>query len=63
MFWFLGDTARDNFYDVECIHCIGAAADVSNARRFYGDIDTNTAVVAKKLGLDVGFGSCYPISV
>jgi nucleoside kinase len=52
-----GDTALDNFYEVDTIPKSGEASDISSSRRFYGGMGANTAVCAKKLGLDVGLVS------
>ncbi len=52
-----GDTAIDNFYQVERLPGLNEASDVTRGRRFYGGMGANTAVVAKNLGLDVGLVS------
>lgn len=52
-----GDTAIDRFYEVDKIPKNNEASDVSSAKRFYGGMGANTAVVAKSLGLNVGLVS------
>jgi nucleoside kinase len=52
-----GDTAIDNFYEVGRLPERNEASDVVCARRFYGGMGANTAVVANKLGLKVGLVS------
>lgn len=52
-----GDTAIDNFYTVEKLPKSNEASDVSSARRFFGGMGANTAMVANKLGLKVGLVS------
>lgn len=52
-----GDTAVDNFYEVDRLPELNEASDVARSRRFYGGMGANTAVVANKLGLKVGLVS------
>jgi ribokinase len=52
-----GDTAVDYFYKVNRFPRISEAAEVTEARRFYGGMGANTAVVANALGLKVGLVS------
>jgi len=52
-----GDTAIDNFYEVQWLPKVNEAADVSGGKRFYGGMGANTAVVASKLGLKTGLVS------
>ncbi len=52
-----GDTAIDNFYEVERLPELNEAADVSRGGRFYGGMGANTAVVANNLGLKTGLVS------
>jgi sugar/nucleoside kinase (ribokinase family) len=52
-----GDTAIDNFYEVERLPEPDEAVDITCGRRFYGGMGANTAVVASKLGLKVGLVS------
>jgi ribokinase len=52
-----GDTAIDNFYEVDTIPKADGAGEVGRAQRFYGGMGANTAVVAAKLGLKVGLVS------
>jgi nucleoside kinase len=52
-----GDTAIDNFYEVEKLPKSNEASDVLRSRRFYGGMGANTAACANKLGLSVGLVS------
>ncbi|MBU0761651.1 MAG: hypothetical protein KKD39_01385 [Candidatus Altiarchaeota archaeon] len=52
-----GDTALDNFHEVEKLPKKDEAADVVSSRRFYGGMGANCAIAAKKLGLNVGLVS------
>jgi sugar/nucleoside kinase (ribokinase family) len=52
-----GDTAIDNFYEVDKLPELNEASDVKGGRRFYGGMGANTAVVASNLGLKVGLVS------
>ena len=52
-----GDTAIDNFYEVSKLPKVNEAGEVSKARRFYGGMGANTAVVASNLGLKTGLVS------
>jgi len=52
-----GDTAIDNFYEVERLPEENEAVDISGAHRFYGGMGANTAVAANRLGLKVGLVS------
>ena len=52
-----GDTAIDNFYEVHSIPKVNEAGEVCVARRFYGGMGANTAVVASNLGLKTGLVS------
>ncbi len=52
-----GDTAVDSFYEVDRLPHPDEASEVRCARRFYGGMGANTAVVANKLGLKVGLVS------
>jgi len=52
-----GDTAIDNFYEVERLPKADEAADVGRGGRFYGGMGANTAVCANNLGLSVGLVS------
>ena len=52
-----GDTAIDNFYEVEKLPKTNEAEDVLRGGRFYGGMGANTAVVANNLGLKVGLVS------
>jgi ribokinase len=52
-----GDTAIDNFYEVDRLPKKDDAVDVSSSRRYYGGMGANTAVVANSLGLKVGLCS------
>ncbi len=52
-----GDTAIDNFFEVERLPKADESADVIRGQRFYGGMGANTAVCAKKLGLNVGLVS------
>jgi len=52
-----GDTAVDSFYEVDRIPHTDEASEVKCARRFYGGMGANAAVVANKLGLKVGLVS------
>ncbi len=53
----LGDTAIDNFYEVQKIPKLNEASDVATHHRYYGGMGANTAVVACNLGLNVGLVS------
>jgi nucleoside kinase len=52
-----GDTAIDNFYEVEKLPEEEEAQDIKSSRRFFGGMGANTALAAKKLGLNVGLVS------
>ncbi len=52
-----GDTALDNFYEVSQLPAYNQAADINEIRRHYGGMGANTAVVAKKLGIDAALVS------
>jgi len=52
-----GDTAIDNFYEVHKLPKANEAGEVMKARRFYGGMGANTAVVASNLGLRTGLVS------
>ncbi|MCX6694883.1 MAG: PfkB family carbohydrate kinase [Candidatus Altiarchaeota archaeon] len=52
-----GDTAIDNFYEVHKLPKVNEAGEVTKARRFYGGMGANTAVVASNLGLKTGLVS------
>jgi sugar/nucleoside kinase (ribokinase family) len=52
-----GDTAIDYFYGIDKFPKPNEAAEVNSARRFYGGMGANTAVVANALGLKVGLAS------
>jgi len=53
----VGDTAIDNFYEVNCIPRLNNASEVLSFRQFYGGMGANTAVVARSLGLRTGLVS------
>jgi nucleoside kinase len=52
-----GDTAIDNFYEVDKLPTLNEASDVNCGRRFFGGMGANTACAANKLGLKVGLVS------
>jgi len=52
-----GDTAIDNFYEASSLPKENEASEVLCARRFYGGMGANTAVVASNLGLKTGLVS------
>ncbi len=52
-----GDTAIDQFYEVDKIPTLNNASDVIRLRQFYGGMGANTAVVARALGLRTGLVS------
>lgn len=53
----IGDTAIDQFYEVDRIPKLNNAAEVYGCRQFYGGMGANTAVVARVLGLKTGLVS------
>ena len=52
-----GDTAIDNFYEVDRLPQPNEASEVQKSRRFFGGMGANTAMVANKLGIKVGLVS------
>jgi len=52
-----GDTAIDNFYEVDKLPTPNEASEVTCGRRFYGGMGANTACAANRLGLKVGLVS------
>lgn len=52
-----GDMCIDYFYDVDAIPSLNGSAKAIALKKFFGGMGANTAVAAKKLGLDVGFFS------
>lgn len=53
----IGDTAIDNFYEVNRIPKPNSASEVLGFRQFYGGMGANTAVVARTLGMRTGLVS------
>jgi len=52
-----GDICIDYFYDVDNIPSLNESAKAITLKKFFGGMGANTAVAARKLGLDVGFFS------
>ncbi len=52
-----GDICIDYFYDVDNIPTLNESAKAITLKKFFGGMGANTAVAARKLGLDVGFFS------
>ncbi len=52
-----GDMCIDYFYEVDNIPSLNESAKAITLKKFFGGMGANTAVAARKLGLDVGFFS------
>lgn len=52
-----GDVCIDYFYDVDNIPSLNESAKAIALKKFFGGMGANTAVAARKLGLNVGFFS------
>ncbi len=52
-----GDICIDYFYEVDNIPTLNESAKAITLKKFFGGMGANTAVAARKLGLDVGFFS------
>ena len=53
----IGDTAIDNFYEVDRLPRANTASEVMGFRQFYGGMGANTAVVGRSIGLKTGLVS------
>jgi nucleoside kinase len=53
----IGDTAIDNFYEVDKLPKMNTASEVTGFRQFYGGMGANTAVVGRSIGLKTGLVS------